>query len=463
MSTPPFSGQDEWARRVSPDDVEWARQFLGDAVKKRIDDIGFPLEEVARLGVPNLDDLQALCGRDTTSPAVASPRREATEVRHLNADAIVAMTATEKLFEAYDRACIRHAVGKELRAAISPEALAKSALIVEGFAAATLVAQLTPVGWIEDLILAAIVGVNTYFVGTAVITALEHLIEYAGAANATSDLQLTKAGDALAQACADIGVNVVTYLVGKKLGGGAGHPPKEGVLNDQVALAEHNGQLMLVAAKSIREYTATESGMTPSGPGGPPRGSGGGRGGGAEPPRFPDYVNDYVKRLRERYPKLKDARLRPAARSEGQAGAAMEAMLTGSSSRLTADWAERASGRIEFDDISPEGKIVDVKDRDTGREYRHEARERIDPADPPALDVVDHITRGSSAPRERPAYRLPKKDEIQLTEHVRFARTHDLTGVEWRTTSEEYAKLVQQVIDAHPDWKDFVTVEFMGR
>jgi hypothetical protein len=174
-------------------------------------------------------------------------------------------------------------------------------------------------------------------------------------------------------------------------------------------------------------------------------------------------VDQYVGNLRSRFPKLAEANLRSVARHEEQAGAAAERMLTGSGSKLKADFAERASGAIEFDDINEEGKIIDSKDIDTGRQFRHEEREWIDPRDPPATDVHEYMT-GSRGPHEPPPWmqRLPEENEIELTDQVRFARAHNLNGVEWRTTSSRYAELVKQVIHER-GWEGFVEIIDVSR
>lgn len=127
MSTPPFSIQDPWR----DGQVEWARSILDDAVKRQIDAGGLPLiQEIARLGVPNVDDIQALCGRVTAAPSgdthikslmfnrEAGPERRADGHRHLTDGEIVGMTEIQRLLVAFDRAGIDDAFRTELLAMV---------------------------------------------------------------------------------------------------------------------------------------------------------------------------------------------------------------------------------------------------------------------------------------------------------------------------------------------------------
>jgi hypothetical protein len=391
--------------------------------------------------------------------------------------------STQKLIWALERIEIGK-VGNgaldELFAQISPLNLG----IILGVAGGSfIVAQLTPVGWIADVIAAGSITAAIILRGLTLVQILDYanaigtaISEAEGAKNVG---QLDDAARKFAEICGKLPVDLLMMLFGGKSKGGLEPSPKAEQL---VAVVTHDGEFAIIDHSTIpgndlSSLHIKEPASEIAAGGGKGSGRGSGRGGGDEPPgsdghgngdkprQFPDHLLDYVKRLCDKYPKLREARLRPVARSEGEQGAAMEATLTGSISRLEADWAARKSGKIEFDDINEEGKIIDVKDRETGREYKYEARERPDANDPPQRDVVDHITSSSSAPRERPPYldRLSEKDEVQLTDQVNFAKAHGLTGVEWRTTSDEYAKLVQQAIDARSDWKGFVTVEFMGR
>jgi hypothetical protein len=160
-------------------------------------------------------------------------------------------------------------------------------------------------------------------------------------------------------------------------------------------------------------------------------------------PRLPDFVKQYVANLRARFPRLAKANLRAIPRDLSQPGLYEEGMLTGSRAQLEADFAERTSGRIHFDDINEEGKIVDIKVRESGRQYGAREPEAEFSPEP---DVYEQISGGTPRKPRPWESALSEKDEMELADQVRFARAHGLAGVEWRTTSARYADLVRKVI-----------------
>ena len=114
-------------------------------------------------------------------------------------------------------------------------------------------------------------------------------------------------------------------------------------------------------------------------------------------PKLPDFVNQYVTNLRARFPRLSEANLRAIPRDLSQPGLYEEGMLTGSRAQLEADFAERKSGTIHFDDINEEGKIIDSKVRESGRQYGPREPQTDLPSEP---DVYEQMT-GGTPPRSR--------------------------------------------------------------
>jgi hypothetical protein len=171
--------------------------------------------------------------------------------------------------------------------------------------------------------------------------------------------------------------------------------------------------------------------------------------------KLPKWVEEYVGRLRNRYPKLGEANLRAVPRDVSQPGLYAERQLTGSGSALEADWAERPSGKIQIDDIDDEGKLIDVKERASGRQYSPREPGETSPHEP---DVYEQTEGKGGRSRPEPwKERMPEKDEKQLAEQVRFAKQHGLTGVEWRTTNSDYAHLVRQTIRER-GWEGFAEI-----
>lgn len=271
---------------------ERARQTLARAVAEKMDATGFPVQAVVSQGKPNASELHTLLTENTgltenTSAPTTPPT--ATRSRHLTDREVSAMTATEKLVEAYNRAEISDSVRARFEAALSSEALAAAILT---FAAVFVASQFTPVGWAEDIAL----GLTVVFAGTAVIKAGMNLYRFAGAATATTDEQLTAAGHAFAEACAELEVDALLFLIAKAAGGTGGGPPANAPASAGMVLATRNGQLVMVAVDSIPVRVATEWGITGGAAisaamtaGGDGSGDGGGepRGGGRKLPAPP--------------------------------------------------------------------------------------------------------------------------------------------------------------------------------
>jgi hypothetical protein len=166
------------------------------------------------------------------------------------------MTTTEKLVEAYNRAPINAAVRQKILSLMTPEALAAAII---SFAAVFVVSQFTPVGWAADLGIA----LTAVFVGTALFTAIEHLIRFADAANATTPEELDQAGKELAQAAAEIEVDAIILLLTHGAGGGPrGGVPYEGPPPQGLVLATAGGRVLVpVAAETISAEVAAQLGI----------------------------------------------------------------------------------------------------------------------------------------------------------------------------------------------------------
>jgi hypothetical protein len=173
--------------------------------------------------------------------------------------AVSDMTATEKLLEATNRANINAAVREKLSSLISAEALAVAILSFIGVFVAS---QFTPVGWAADLGIA----LTAIFVGTALFSAINHLVNFADARNAITSQQLDQAGTEFAQAVAEIGVDAIILFVTHGIAGPKGGVPYEGPPPPQVLLAKTpEGMLVPVAVSTISAETAAQLGIKASG------------------------------------------------------------------------------------------------------------------------------------------------------------------------------------------------------
>lgn len=170
------------------------------------------------------------------------------------------MTVTEKLVEAYNRADIGQAVREKVMSVLSPEALV---IAILSFAAVFLASQFTPVGWAADLGLA----LTAVFVGGALLKALEHLINFAQARNATTPEQLDQAGSEFAQAVAEVEIDAIIVIITHGLGSGSqGGTPYEGPPPTGLVLATGRGGVILpVATDTISAEVAGQLGIQAAG------------------------------------------------------------------------------------------------------------------------------------------------------------------------------------------------------
>jgi len=187
------------------------------------------------------------------------------------------LSATEKLVEAFNRAEITAAIRERILATLSPEALAAAILT---FAAVSVAAQFTPIGWAEDIAF----GVTAIFMGTALLRAVHHLIQFAGAATATTDEELTDAGNAFAQACAELEIDTLLFLITRASGGAGGGPSVNVPSSADMVLASRNGQLVVVAVDSIPVRLAGQWGITGARAASAMAMTGSDEAGGSEPP-----------------------------------------------------------------------------------------------------------------------------------------------------------------------------------
>ena len=174
------------------------------------------------------------------------------------------MTDWEKLLEAYNRADIDAAVREKLSSLISPKALV---IAIISFAAIFIASQFTPVGWAADLGIA----LTAIFVGTALISAIQHLINFAEARNATTSEQLDQAGAEFARAIAEIEVDALILIVTHGIGGPEGGAPYEGPPPTRIVLATTPEGFVVpvvvetIPAETISAVPAAQLGVKASG------------------------------------------------------------------------------------------------------------------------------------------------------------------------------------------------------
>jgi predicted GIY-YIG superfamily endonuclease len=221
------------------DKEDQARKALASGIAPRLDGSDLP-DHIAAAGGPGKILLAA-------GPTANQPKR------------VSDMSSVEKLVEAaFNRSHVGQATLDRLKAAMEPNALAASILTFAGIFVAS---QFTPIGWAADI------GFffTAVFVGSAVIAAGEHLIQFARAATATTDEQLTDAGREFGAALAEIEVDTLLFFIAKVTGRSGGEPPSNVPPSADAVLATRNGQLVLVTASTIPLSVATHWGILGAG------------------------------------------------------------------------------------------------------------------------------------------------------------------------------------------------------
>jgi hypothetical protein len=158
--------------------------------------------------------LQALAGNRAVADLMEVVAQRAQAQAEITDADVAAMTSTRRLVVAFERAEISLAVRDKILSALSPEALVGAII---AFAALFVASQFTPVGWAADLLTAV-------FVGSAVVTAFMHLVNFAAARKATTRAELDQAAGEFAAAVAEIEVDAFILLLTHRIGGPGGRP-----------------------------------------------------------------------------------------------------------------------------------------------------------------------------------------------------------------------------------------------
>jgi hypothetical protein len=170
---------------------------------------------------PDLAPQEAASGSyrlEDTRP-VAAPGRPATRAKTISE-----MTTAEKLAEAVRRAIalLPGEIGERLKELLSPEAIAMMA----GFAAAYVVSQVTPIGWVADIIVGGLLAATVLMVGSEVIDIVKLLIGFAEKASAAATEQdLDQAAQLFAAAVSKAGVDILMAILFHKAGKAANLKP----------------------------------------------------------------------------------------------------------------------------------------------------------------------------------------------------------------------------------------------
>lgn len=252
--------------RRTPQEEETSPQSIAPAIAAPARRPAFPLSPGSILALQRSAGNQAVARSLQREPAAASEApAPVTDVASL--------PAHEKLLRAlgYAGEEAGPAIVDELKGLITPE----SVVMMSGFVAVYLGAQLTPAGWVADGLALTALTISAVFVGAALFEIINDLVSFIDAVNATSEAQLRAAGAALARAGAKTTVGVLIALLTHAAlegGGGTGYdgPPSTAMAD----LVTAEGLIVRVPVEAVGELApgaASPALMVP-----PPGGSGSG-------------------------------------------------------------------------------------------------------------------------------------------------------------------------------------------
>ena len=150
-----------------------------------------------------------------SSSSPLKPSSVQTEINHDRLAVNVSeLTASEKISEAFKRAMalLPEAVGQQLKAIFTPTAIASMVAVFGAYAASHAVG----IGFIADAVMGLGAGL---FLGWQAIGVVKDLFGFFDAINATTEEDLDKAGQHLANAISTVGVDIVIGLLTKKAAG----------------------------------------------------------------------------------------------------------------------------------------------------------------------------------------------------------------------------------------------------
>ena len=241
---------------LTPDEVRYLH--LGALDNPRVG----PDAQVALLtrpGVPRASTAPPAASVSTPARVPAKAPAAAVPAPAPAARTVADMSETDKLVEAFKRAKIAQATRDKILSLFTPKALV---IAIISFAAVFIASQFTPVGWAADIGIA----LTAIFVGSALITALDHLVKFADARNATRDEELDQAGEEFAQAVAEIEIDALLLFLTHGVGGPKAGVPYEGPPPRGLVLATpQGGGVVAVAANTITAEEAARLGLKAAG------------------------------------------------------------------------------------------------------------------------------------------------------------------------------------------------------
>lgn len=185
---------------------------------------------------------------------------------------IASMSTADKMGEAIRRANLGAELQNRISELLTPESLATMA----GMTAVFVAAQLTPAGWVADLIGGGLVLVSAILMGPEIVAVIQHSMAFATeATNATTPGELDQAGQEFAVAVTKVGVDVVMAILLHKAVKASVAEINGPPLDTFGAMVTPDGQVVRVPIDQIPDNASatTGSGEGPSSSGTEPPGN----------------------------------------------------------------------------------------------------------------------------------------------------------------------------------------------
>lgn len=199
-------------------------------------------------GVPSPEEIKSYnneCRRETGySGTDVTPSDEECRGEADTRTPIERMSTADKLLEGMRRSLpkLGGELGKRLQELLSPESIA----IMLAFATAYIISQTTPIGWVADILIAAMIAATVLMLGPEVVEIVKELMKFLDkSVGAKSDADFDEAGQHFATAVTKAGVDIVVAILLHRAGKAANLKPTAPRSPGLIEVLKTNGQKVI--------------------------------------------------------------------------------------------------------------------------------------------------------------------------------------------------------------------------
>jgi hypothetical protein len=261
------------------------------------------------------------------------------------------LSAVAKLRRAKDIAKEKNYLKEDVAAEIESLFSTQSLTMLVAFAALYIAAQVTPAGWVADILAGAVIVVSVVFLGLQLFEIFKHLFGFLAAINARSEADLDQAARHLTQAIAKAGVAVVIALLTHTMKGAKGTKPYDPPPTGYADVVTDTGLVIRVVAEAAPKATPASVPVAMASQAlavQPPTGESGAAGStGGEPKN-------------EAAPKTEQAKgkAEPAAEKKGDVGRILEERQVGETTVIKSEVGVSPGKRLGYERLVPRGVQV---------------------------------------------------------------------------------------------------------